>query len=130
MADLEILKQKYAPVVATIEEFSTEGAKVEDESLSGDKLHLKASVPSQVIANRVWDSIKAVDASYADLQHEIVTTGGAEQPYTIASGDNLSKISKKFYGSANHYQKIAEANGIADPDKIQVGKQIKLPVLS
>jgi nucleoid-associated protein YgaU len=130
MADLEALKQKYAPVVATIQEFSTEGATVEDESLAGDKLHLKATVPSQVVANRVWDSIKAVDPTFADLQHEIVTSGGAEQPYTIQSGDNLSKISKKFYGSPNHYQKIAEANGIDDPNKIQAGQQINLPVLS
>jgi nucleoid-associated protein YgaU len=130
MADSEALKQKYAPVVATIQEFSTEGATVEDESLAGDKLHLKATVPSQVVANRVWDSIKAVDPTFADLQHEIVTSGGAEQPYTIQSGDNLSKISKKFYGSPNHYQKIAEANGIDDPNKIQAGQQINLPVLS
>ena len=130
MADLEQLKQKYAPVVATVEEFSSEGAQVQDQSLVGDKLHLKASVPSQVIANRVWDSIKSVDPSFSDLQHEIVTTGGAEQPYTIQSGDNLSKISKKFYGSANHYQKIAEANGISDPDKIRAGQELKLPVLS
>jgi nucleoid-associated protein YgaU len=60
----------------------------------------------------------------------VVTSGGAEQPYTIQSGDNLSKISKKFYGSPNHYQKIAEANGIDDPNKIQAGQQINLPVLS
>ncbi len=130
MADLETLKQKYAPVVSTIEQFSAQGAKVEDESLSGDKLHLKASVPSQVIANRVWDSIKAVDPTYADLAHEISTTGGAEQPYTVQNGDNLSKISKYFYGSANHYQKIAEANGLDNPDKIQVGQDLKIPVLS
>jgi nucleoid-associated protein YgaU len=129
MADLEALKQKYAPVVATINEFSSLGATVEDESLAGDKLHLKASVPSQVVANRVWDSIKSVDPTFADLAHEITTTGGAEQAYTIASGDNLSKISKLFYGSPNHYPKIAEANGIADPDKIKVGQELKLPVL-
>jgi len=129
MADLEALKQKYAPVVATIEEFSDLGAKVEDESLDGEQLHFKASVPSQVVANRVWDSIKTVDPNFADLKHEIVTTGAPEQPYTIQSGDNLSKISKHFYGSPNHYEKIAEANGIDNPDHIQVGQELKLPVL-
>ena len=129
MADLEALKQKYAPVVSTIQEFSAQGATVEDESLDGEKLHLKASVPSQVVANRVWDAIKSVDPSFADLAHEITTSGGAEQPYTVADGDNLSKISKHFYGSPNHYQKIAEANGIDNPDKIKVGQELKLPVL-
>ena len=130
MADLDALKQKYAPVVSTIEEFSSLGAQVEDQSLDGDKLHLKASVPSQVVANRVWDSIKAVDPSYADLAHEIATTGGAEQAYTVAAGDNLSKISNRFYGSPNHYSNIAAASNISDPNKIQVGQQITIPVLS
>jgi nucleoid-associated protein YgaU len=128
MADLEQLKQKYAPVVQTIESFSAEGARVEDQSLDGDKLLLKASVPSPVVANRVWDAIKQVDPSYSDLHHEITTTGQTQQ-YTIQSGDNLSKISKRFYGSANDYTKIAQANGIADPDKIRAGQTITIPAL-
>lgn len=127
MADLNQLKQKYQPVIDTIQSFSAEGAKVDDVSLDGDKLLLKASVPSQVIANRVWDVIKQVDPSYSDLHHEITTTGGDTQSYTIQSGDSLSKISKKFYGDANKYQKIASANSIADPNKIQAGKTITIP---
>lgn len=129
MADLEQLKQKYAPVIETIEKFSGDGATLDDVSLDGDKLHLKATVPSQVIANRIWDVIKQVDPQFSDLHHEIITSGGAEQAYTIKSGDNLSKISQHFYGSANHYQKIAQANGIADANKISAGQQIKIPVL-
>ncbi len=130
MADLEQLKQKYAPVVQTIEQFSDEGAKVENVGLDGDKLLLKATVPSQVVANRVWDAIKQVDPQFSDLHHEITTTGGSDQPYKIKSGDNLSKVSKLFYGSPNHYQAIAKANSIENPDKIQVGQQITVPVLN
>jgi nucleoid-associated protein YgaU len=129
MADLNQLKQKYAPVIETIQKFSDVGAAIEDVSLDGEQLHLKATVPSQVVANRVWDSIKQVDPQFSDLHHEIITTGGAAQPYTIKSGDNLSKISQYFYGSANHYQKIAEANGIADANKISAGQGISIPVL-
>ena len=126
MADLNQLKQKYQPVVDTIQSFSSEGAKVENVSLDGDKLLLKASVPSKVVANRVWDVIKQVDPSYSDLHHEISTTGD-QQSYTIQSGDSLSKISKHFYGDANKYQKIASANSISDPNKIQAGKTITIP---
>lgn len=129
MADLNQLKQKYAPVLQTLQEFSEYGAKVDSVDLAGEQLHIKASVPSTVVANRVWDAIKQADPTYSDLKHEIATSGGAEQPYTIKSGDNLSKISKLFYGSPNHYQQIAQANGIADPNKIQAGQQIKLPVI-
>jgi nucleoid-associated protein YgaU len=130
MADLEALKQKYAPVIATLEEFSEYGATFESAELDGDKLHLKGTVPSEVIANRVWDSIKQCDPTYSDLEHEIVTTGGAEQPYTIKAGDNLSKVSKLFYGNANKYLKIAQANGMDNPDLIKPGQVINVPVLT
>jgi nucleoid-associated protein YgaU len=126
MADLNQLKQKHIPVISTIESFSAEGAKVDDVGLDGDKLHLKASVPSPVVANRVWDAIKQVDSTYADLHHEITTTGST-QSYTIQSGDNLSKVSKHFYGDANKYEKIAQANGIADANKIRAGETITIP---
>ena len=126
MADLNQLQQKYAPVINTIQSFSAEGAKVDEVSLDGDKLHLKASVPSPVVANRVWDTIKQVDPTYADLHHEITTTGST-QSYTIQSGDNLSKVSKHFYGDANKYEKIAQANGIADANKIRAGQTITIP---
>ena len=126
MADLNQLKQKYAPVIDTIQSFSAEGAKVDNVSLEGDKLLLKASVPSPVVANRVWDAIKKVDPTYSDLHHEIATTGDT-QSYTIQSGDNLSKVSKHFYGDPNKCQKIAQANGIADANKIQAGQTITIP---
>src|SRR3954469_481503 len=100
MADLEQLKSKYAGVTSTIQEFSDLGAKVDQVDLDGEKLYLKATVPSKVVLNRVWDAIKQSDATYADLHHEIVNTGGDQQPYTVKSGDNLSKISKLFYGNA------------------------------
>ena len=129
MADLNALKQKYAAVFTTIESFGEYGAKIESADLDGEKLHLKGSVPSKVIANRVWDAIKQCDPTYSDLEHEISTTGGDSQAYTIKSGDNLSKVSKLFYGNANKYTEIAKANGIENPDKIQVGQQIQVPAL-
>jgi nucleoid-associated protein YgaU len=129
MADLDALKAKYQPVFDTIDSFSEYGAKIDSADLDGEKLHLKGEVPSKVIANRVWDVIKECDPAYADLEHEIATTGGDSQAYTIKSGDNLSKVSKLFYGSANHYTQIAEANGIDNPDHIQVGQEIQVPPL-
>jgi nucleoid-associated protein YgaU len=129
MADLEQLKQKYAPVIQMIQSFSDLGAAVEAVSLDGDKLYLKAAVPSQVVANRVWDTIKQVDPQYADLHHEIATSGGPNQTYTVKSGDNLSNISKRFYGTASDYPKIAAASNIADANLIRVGQQITIPAL-
>ncbi len=129
MADLEQLKQKYAPVLAVFEKLAPYGAKLDSVDLDGEQLHLKGSVPSTVVANRVWDAIKKVDPSYSDLHHEIATAGGDEQPYTIKSGDTLSAICLLFYGNANKYPQVATANGV-DANNIPVGTTIQLPVLS
>lgn len=129
MANLDQLKQKYSPVIETMQSFTEYGAKIDTVDLAGEQLHIKGSVPSQVMANRVWDVIKQVDPTYSDLKHEIATTGGPNQSYTVKSGDSLSKVSKLFYGNPNKYNAIAQANGIADPNLIKVGQQLSVPPL-
>lgn len=54
-----------------------------------------------------------------------------EQWYTVAAGDSLSKIAKRFYGDANRWQKIFEANRdqIKDPDLIHPGQKLKIPAV-
>jgi nucleoid-associated protein YgaU len=130
MADLEQLKQKYAGAISQIQSFSDLGASLQQVDLDGEKLHIKGSVPSRVVLERVWDEIKKADPSYSDLHHEIANTGGDEQAYTIKPGDNLSTVAKRFYGQASKYNDVAKANGISDPNKIQAGQEIKLPVLT
>ncbi len=51
------------------------------------------------------------------------------QYYTVVSGDNLSKISKQFYGNPNQYMKIFEANKpmLTHPDKIYPGQKLRIP---
>jgi nucleoid-associated protein YgaU len=54
---------------------------------------------------------------------------GATQSYTVQKGDTLSKIARQFYGNANDYMRIFDANRdqLKDPDKIQVGQVLKIP---
>jgi nucleoid-associated protein YgaU len=58
-----------------------------------------------------------------------VTDQDGDVVYTVRSGDTLSHIALHYYGSAGRqsYMKIAEANGISDPNKIRVGQQLKIP---
>ena len=53
----------------------------------------------------------------------------ASSEYTIKSGDSLSKIAKQFYGNANEWQKIYNANRdkIKDPNLIYPGQKIIIP---
>ena len=52
------------------------------------------------------------------------SASSAEQVYTVQAGDTLSKIAAK-YGTT--YQKLASYNGIANPNKINVGQKIRIP---
>lgn len=130
MATEESLKSKYKSV---IDYLSTSGAQIQNLHTSGDKLVLKATVHDEAQKNKVWDMIKQADVSFSDLQAEIGVNAGvkaATQSYTVQSGDTLSKIAKQFYGNANDYTKIFEANKdqLSDPDKIKIGQTLKIPV--
>jgi len=127
MADLNALQQKYAPVIESLQKFAPYGATVD---LDGEQLHIKGSVPSRVVLERVWDHIKKADPTYSDLHHEIANTGGDTQPVTIKSGDTLSAISLLFYGNANKYPQIAKANNLADPNNVPIGTTLQPPVLT
>lgn len=58
--------------------------------------------------------------------------GGANKEsstYVVQSGDTLSKIAKEYYGDANRYMDIFNANTdkLSNPDKIQVGQELVIP---
>jgi lysozyme len=51
----------------------------------------------------------------------------ARRTYRVASGDTLSGIARRFYGSAGRYPAIAKVNGIRAPYLIHVGQVLTLP---
>ncbi|MFQ6013883.1 MAG: LysM peptidoglycan-binding domain-containing protein [Anaerolineae bacterium] len=54
----------------------------------------------------------------------------AETKYTVKSGDTLQGIAEKFYDDASRWSEIYEANKdlIADPDKISIGMELRIPL--
>ncbi|MCX8005596.1 MAG: peptidoglycan-binding protein LysM [Burkholderiaceae bacterium] len=59
----------------------------------------------------------------------VVRAQPAAQFYTVVKGDTLSKIAKQFYGDANAYMRIFEANRplLSHPDKIYPGQNLRIP---
>jgi len=57
--------------------------------------------------------------------------GTGEQSYTVERGDTLSHIAKHFYGHANKWNAIFEANRdqLDDPDRIQPGQVLRIPAI-
>lgn len=64
-----------------------------------------------------------------DDQMTVSVAAPAAQFYTVVKGDTLSKIAKAFYGDANDYMRIFEANQpmLKHPDKIYPGQNLRIP---
>ena len=133
----EQLKMKYQSVINFIE---AQNANLQNVNMEGDKLFIRASAPSQDVKNKIWDQIKLVDATFSDLTADIQAPAAAaaavgaapvtpQRTYMVQPGDSLSKISQHFYGNANQYMKIFEANRdkLPDPDKVRAGLELKIP---
>jgi nucleoid-associated protein YgaU len=130
MPTFDELKNKYQSVLETVQ---TRQVRIANLHLENGKLLMKGTAPSPEAANAVWDEIKRVnpkmDDIIADFPVDPNAKGSAEQKYTVKAGDTLSKISKEFYGNANDYMKIFEANRdkLKDPNKIQPGQELRIP---
>ncbi len=47
--------------------------------------------------------------------------------YTVKTGDTLSKLAKRFLGSSGKWSVLAEANRIANPNRLRVGQVLTIP---
>ena len=94
-------------------------------ALTGNAASAEAMQKAVLIAGNV-QGVGEVDAGQVQAPAEKEKV----DYYIIQSGDNLSKISKHFYGDANKYNRIFEANRevIKDVDKIFPGQKIRIPL--
>jgi nucleoid-associated protein YgaU len=135
MDRFEELKQKYASVFAVVQQ---QGVRLAQLHVQDNKLFMRGAAPSEAIKNALWNQIKVVNPAYDDITADITIDSTLPQPspvsvlkrtYTVQAGDSLSKIAKQFYGNANDYMRIFEANKdtLSDPSKIQIGQQLVIP---
>ncbi len=133
------LKQKYQTVLTTADQ---QRIQFQNLHVQDNKLFIRAIAPSEDAKNKFWDQVKLVNPNADDITADIsvdssravgAAAGGGQgsggQTYEVKSGDNLSKISKQFYGDANEYMRIFYANRdkLNDPDKIQIGQKLVIP---
>jgi nucleoid-associated protein YgaU len=74
---------------------------------------------------------KTPKADFSDVESGSSSTAPpvSERTYTVVKGDSLSKIAKQFYGDAQQWRKIYEANKdqIKNPDLIHPGQTFRIP---
>jgi nucleoid-associated protein YgaU len=132
--NLEQFKQKYA---AALEAVQNNNVRLDHLHVQDGRFFMQGAAPNENAKNRVWDAIKSADPTYSDLTCDLTIDSSLPAPasasstmkYTVQPGDSLSKIAKHFYGDANSYMKIFDANKntLDDPNKIQPGQQLLIP---
>ncbi len=123
------------PVAALVKEeleshgLGTEAVEVE---VQDDTVVLKGDVKDQSAFEKAIVAVgNTLGISKVETSALKVADAAAKEPvfYTVAKGDNLSKIAKKHYGNANKYPAIFEANKplLTHPDKIYPGQVLRIP---
>lgn len=133
------LKQKYQSALNLADQQSIQFLNLH---IQENKLFIRAIAPSDDAKNKFWDQLKLINPNTDDITADITVDqsravgaavgggqGQAGETYEVKSGDNLSKISKQFYGDPNEYMRIFYANRdkLQDPDRIQIGQKLVIP---
>ena len=95
-----------------------------------DLATVKGQVATQADREKIILAVGNIDhVAKVDDQLTVASPEPESKFYTVKSGDNLSKISKEFYGDANQYNKIFEANRplLKNADDIFPGQVLRIP---
>lgn len=101
--------------------------------VDGDKATLTGKVESQEVREKIVLLVGNTEGiGKVDDQLQVVRPEPEAQYYDVKAGDSLSKIAKQFYGDANQYNRIFEANRpmLKDPDEIYPGQKLRIPTLA
>ena len=101
-----------------------------DITYNNHTAYVMGTTTSQAVAEKVIHAVGNTEGVAS--VHDNIAVQKPEPPakfYTVVKGDTLSKISKEFYGDANKYNKIFEANKpmLTHPDKIYPGQVLRIP---
>jgi nucleoid-associated protein YgaU len=111
------------------QKLSADGLNVEFDGASGS-VTVSGVAPDQATREKIVLCCGNVHGvSQVNDMMTVAQPADESQWHTVAKGDTLSAIAKKFYGNANAYQKIFEANTpmLKHPDKIYPGQLLRIP---
>jgi nucleoid-associated protein YgaU len=105
------------------------GLMVDFDGASG-KVTVQGEAPTQEAVEKVSLCCGNV-AGVTEVENLMsAADGGDESQYhDVVRGDTLSAIAKEYYGNANKYMAIFEANKpmLSHPDKIYPGQKLRIP---
>jgi nucleoid-associated protein YgaU len=93
-------------------------------------LYVTCTAPTNQVKDQIWDIYEKIDPDMrsADMVLNVSVDQSVAETYEVKSGDNLSKIAKKYSGIS--WKDIYDANRdkLSDPDKIFPGQVLTIPV--
>jgi nucleoid-associated protein YgaU len=104
-----------------------------DIAVEGDTVRVLGKAASQEEHEKIVLALGNVEGiAKVDDQITVAAAAPAAKFYTVKKGDTLSKIAKEFYGDANRYHAIFEANRpmLEHPDKIYPGQSLRIPAMA
>jgi nucleoid-associated protein YgaU len=121
------LQEKYQAIINTANSSGVTNLSVAEQD---NVLYITGTAPTNQAKDRIWEVYESIDPEMrsGDLVLNISVDQSAPETYEVKSGDNLSKIAKRYSGIS--WKDIFEANRdiISDPDKIFPGQVLKIPV--
>jgi nucleoid-associated protein YgaU len=122
-------RRKAAALVKLVQDM---GFKVDDLGIrvDGDRVTVTGSVDTQEHREKIVLLVGNVEGiGSVDDRLQVQKPEAEATFYEVKSGDTLSKISKQFYGDANKYNVIFEANRpmLKDADEIYPGQRLRIP---
>ena len=98
------------------------------QQLRKENADLKRQLASQPKATAQTAQRKSVTQTVPKSAKPAASTQSSHQIYTVVSGDNLTKIAKKFYGDGE-YEAIYQANRdrMKSPGDLRVGQTLVIP---
>lgn len=126
-----------AKAATAIESYiNTQNLGVSDLKVSFDGTQGKVTVagvaPTQAAKEKVTLCCGNVaNVTEVDNSMSVTNPEPEAQYHDVVRGDTLSAIAKKYYGNANKYPVIFEANQpmLTHPDKIYPGQKLRIPAL-
>ena len=130
--NIEALSQAAGDAIATY--IGTMNLKVEALSIGFDASSGTVTVAGVAPDQETKEKVLLCCGNVASVEsvNDMMTVASEapeSQMYIVVKGDNLSKISKEFYGTPNKYPQIFEANKpmLTHPDKIYPGQVLRIP---
>ena len=123
-----MIKSKYQSVLDLGEKLNIQDGDVKEEN---GQLKVWGTAKTPHDKNLLWDEIKRVGGENpTDIMADIkVADSSVFAHHTVKGGESLSKIAKHYYGDANKYNAIFEANKgkLKSADLIHPGDELVIP---